>query len=267
LHQAAATISGTMPPDTIYRPGDQTKSPYRMVEKALTKGPNRAYPDCSQILDVFGCIIDCQDYAAMAAVVDAFADQHKSGTVQIARMKDRWKNPSEGGWRDLMLNIVVNGKVVFEVQVVLHAMLVARKALDAHTAYNQFRSFAEVFGLLELPMEIELAAAAEVSGDGGDGGVAGGAAGPAAAAAARISELEAENKRLVDEIAAMAAGKAAVEAEKAAADGRIATVEAEKAAVEAEKALADDRITTVEAEKAELAAKVESLQAQLTGRE
>jgi hypothetical protein len=245
LHQAAATISGTMPPDTIYRPGDQTKSPYRMVEKALTKGPNRAYPDCSQILDVFGCIIDCQDYAAMAAVVDAFADQHKSGTVQIARMKDRWKNPSEGGWRDLMLNIVVNGKVVFEVQVVLHAMLVARKALDAHTAYNQFRSFAEVFGLLELPMEIELAAAA----------------------AARISELEAENKRLVDEIAAMAAGKAAVEAEKAAADGRIATVEAEKAAVEAEKALADDRITTVEAEKAELAAKVESLQAQLTGRE
>jgi hypothetical protein len=221
-----------------------------MVEKALTKGPNRDYPDCSQILDVFGCIIECQDYAAMAAVVDAFADQHKSGTVSIARMKDRWNTPSEGGWRDLMLNIVVNGKVVFEVQVVLHAMLVARKALDAHTAYNQFRSFAEVFGLLELPMKV-VAGGGEVvdgEGDGGDEGDGWGAAGESAAATAtaRIFELEAENTRLVGEVAALAAGKAAVEAEKA---------------------LADDRNVGLAAEKAELAAKVESLQAQLTGRE
>jgi hypothetical protein len=51
-----------------YRPGDQTKSPYRMVEKALTKGTNREYPDCSQILDVIGCIIECQDFVAMATV-------------------------------------------------------------------------------------------------------------------------------------------------------------------------------------------------------
>ena len=235
-----------------------------MVEKALTKGPNREYPDCSQILDVFGCIIECQDYAAMAAVVDAFAEQHKSGTLSIARTKDRWKKVSEGGWRDLMLNIVVNGKVVFEVQVVLHAMLVARKALDAHTAYNQFRSFAEVFGLLELPMEIEVAAA-EGSGDGGDGWAAGCAAG--AAAAARISELEAQVARLVDDNAAMTASKAAVEAKVAAVEAEKTALAAGKTAVEAEKALADDRITTVEAEKAELAAKVESLQAQLTGRE
>jgi hypothetical protein len=326
--QAAAAISSTMPLTTTYRPGDQTKSPYRMVEKALTKGPNRAYPDCSQILDVFGCIIDCQDYAAMAAVVDAFADQHNLhemlkilrrygenvckfpsekkyrkiklsnamfcrawelpaarlilktsgwetgvkegwlvladgrsgaalvnavdatlsrlgalGQVQIARMKDRWKHPSGGGWRDLMLNIVVNGKVVFEVQVVLHAMLVARTALDAHTAYNQFRSFAEVFGLLEISMEIELAAA---DGNGDDswvvGDAAGGPAAVAAAAAARNSELEAENKRLIGEVAALAVGKAAVEATVGAGEAALATSDgmntalaAEKAAVEAER--------------------------------
>jgi hypothetical protein len=71
-----------------------------MVEKALTKGANREYPDCSKILDVFGCIIDCQDYAAMAAVVDAFTDQYKSGgvNISIARMKDRWDTrPMVGG--------------------------------------------------------------------------------------------------------------------------------------------------------------------------
>jgi hypothetical protein len=264
---------------TSYR--DQTKSPYRMVEKALTKGPNREYPDCSQILDVFGCIIDCQDYAAMAAGVDTFADQHKAGVVQIARMKDRWNTPSEGGWRDLMLNIVVNGKVAFEVQVVLHAMLVARKALDAHTAYNQFRSFAEVFRLLELSMGVVGGGGEELDGgrDGGDEGDSWGSTDESSAAAAptavsRIFELEAENKRLVGEVTALAAGKAAVEAEKAKveaekafADERIASVEAEKAAVEADKALAYDRIAAVEAEKAKLAAKVETLQAQLAGRE
>jgi hypothetical protein len=52
-----------------------------------------------------------------------------------------------------MLSIVVIG-VVFEVQVVLHAMLTARSTMDAHTACNQFRSFAEVFGLLELPTDL-----------------------------------------------------------------------------------------------------------------
>lgn len=53
-----------------------------------------------------------------------------------------------------MLNVAING-VVFEVQVVLHAMLVARKSLDAHKAYNQFRSFAEVIGLLDLSPQLE----------------------------------------------------------------------------------------------------------------
>jgi hypothetical protein len=281
--QAAAAISGAAPPTTIYRPGDQTKSPYRMVEKALTKGPNHEYPDCSQILDVFGCIIKCDDYAAMAAVVDAFTKQHTSGTVQITRMKDRWNTPSDGGWRDLMLNILVNGKVVFEVQVVLRAMLAARSAMDAHKAYNQFRSFAEVFGLLELPMEVVSAGDGGVMNgdngrDGGDGwtaGVVGGsaAAAAAAAAAARIFDLEAENKRLAGENAALEVSKAAVEASKAAveaskaiADGlnaeleaKVAAVEAEKAAVEAENVewllnaqWLDVRLDIVEREKAAL---------------
>lgn len=135
---------------------DQTKSPYRMIEKALTKGPNRGYPDCSKIFDVYGCIIVCLDYASMAVIVDAFAIHHvdhnkgetSSVPVQITRIKDRWTHPSAGGWRDLMLNVVVDN-VVFEVQIVLRSMYDARKVLDAHKAYNQFRSFHEVFQLLK----------------------------------------------------------------------------------------------------------------------
>jgi ankyrin repeat protein len=258
----------------IYRPVDQTKSPYRMVEKALTKGPNREYPDCSQILDVFGCIIECHDYAAMAAVVDAFVDQHKSGAVSIARMKDRWKNPSEGGWRDLMLNIVVNGKVVFEVQVVLHAMLVARSAMEAHTAYNQFRSFAEVFGLLELSMEVVATAAVDGGGkDGGDEWDAGAASGAAAATTtARVVELEAKVARLEGKVAA-------VEAEKAAADGWNTKLEAKVTALTAETAIAEAKVAAAvvseraaveierDADRQQFEAKVAELHTQLAARD
>lgn len=133
----------------IYRLGDQTKSPYRMFEKALTKGPDRDYPDCSNIFDVFGCIIECVDYTMMTAVVDAFAEQHKNGAIQMVRVKDRCTKPTEGGWRDFMLNIVIDG-VVFEVQVVHQAMRTVRSTLKAHAAYDQFRCFSEVFALLGL---------------------------------------------------------------------------------------------------------------------
>lgn len=128
---------------------EETKSPYRMFEKALTKGPNKDYPDCSTIFDVFGCMIVCSDYTAMTAVVDAFVKQHKDGAIQILRIKDRFAEPSGGGWRDLMFNIVID-TVVFEVQVVLKVMLKVRSNLDAHAAYDRFRCFSEVFALLEL---------------------------------------------------------------------------------------------------------------------
>lgn len=127
----------------------ETKAPYRIIEKSLTKGPNREYLDCSKVLDIFGCIIDCPDYVSMAAVVAAFAAKHQAGDLQLSRIKDRWTHPSSGGWRDLMFNLVIND-VIFEVQITHSKMLGARKGMDAHKAYNQFRSFAEIFNMLDL---------------------------------------------------------------------------------------------------------------------
>lgn len=133
----------------------ETKAPYRVIEKSLTKHPisDGSGLDCSRVLDVFGCLINCSDYVSMAAVVKAFATKHKSGELQLTRAKDRWTTPSSGGWRDLMLNLVING-VVFEVQIVHSKMLAARKGLDAHKAYNQYRSFAEVFDMLDLDAQL-----------------------------------------------------------------------------------------------------------------
>lgn len=188
---AAASIgsSGTAPtaaPTVIYRPNDETKAPYRVIEKSLTKGPNRAYPDCSKVLDVFGCIINCGDYTSMAAVVRAFAAKHASGELQLSRIKDRWTEPSSGGWRDLMLNVVVDG-VVFEIQVVHSKMLGARKGMDAHKAYNQFRSFVEIFDLLDLDTELDQVDFGLTGGSGGGGGAA---PGENAQLRAKVTQLE-----------------------------------------------------------------------------
>lgn len=173
--QAAADSGGNAAPTSIiYRPHNETKAPYRIIEKALIKGPNKQYPDCSKVLDIFGCMIVCADYISMAAVISAFAVRHKSRgakrtsghMLQLCRIKDRWAKPSSGGWRDVMLNVVVGG-VIFEVQIVLHAMLVARTALDAHKAYNQFRSFAEIFD----SMDLDCKGMDDVGCDAGDDGI------------------------------------------------------------------------------------------------
>ena len=225
----------------------ETKAPYRMIEKSLTKGPNKNYPDVSKVLDVFGCLIECADYDSMTAVIVAFADKHDAGELHMSRIKDRWTTPSSGGWRDLMLNLVVEG-VVFEVQIVHSKMLGARKGMDAHKAYNQFRCFAEVFDLLGIPM-LDGSAAPRAGSTGGsqqdcldgedgendDGDGAGRANTLAlehALAAALAAAAEAEASRAVAEqalAAATAAAAAAAAAARGAADVRIQRLEAELA--------------------------------------
>ena len=141
----------------------------------------------------------------MADVLDAFAMCHVEGDISISRVKDRWQHPSPGGWRDFMVNIVVDG-YAFEVQVVLKAMLVARTALDAHKAYNQFRSFQEVFQLLGIPSSSSsLASASAESDEGADG-----------ASPARVQRMEAEMAVLKRANAAQAEKIAALEAQVAA---------------------------------------------------
>lgn len=225
-----------------FRP--ETKAPYRIIEKALTKGPNPDYPDVSKVLDVFGCLIDCADYVEMAAVVQAFADQHNAGKIDIARVKDRWTTPSSGGWRDLMLNLVING-VVFEVQIVLRAMLGARKVLDAHKAYNQFRSFVEVFDLLDLSPELDQHAiggemvvrdTSSLSIDGGDDGVSG------------LAHHDGEVEELKRKLAASEEARVEAEAVRAVSDAALAVSEKQRIAAQDALAASTRRNVELEAE-------------------
>ena len=69
----------------------------------------------------------------------------------------------------------VNG-IVFEVQIVHTKMLGARTGMDAHKAYNQFRSFFEIFDMLDIDTKLDEVVVGEGGGSGGDGSGGDGAA-------------------------------------------------------------------------------------------
>ena len=82
----------------------------------------------------------------------------------MRRIKDRFTQPSGGGWRDLMVNLVVLGdegavRHVCEVQVAHEMMLTARKGLPGHEVYAVQRNAAEFIESCGLEAELRRAMA------------------------------------------------------------------------------------------------------------
>ena len=74
------------------------------------------------------------------------------------QVKDRFKHPSGGGWRDVMINFYVVGdgaKHVCEVQLVHKSLLTARKGLPGHVIYGVVRNATEVLEFLGLLIKSE----------------------------------------------------------------------------------------------------------------
>ena len=76
----------------------------------------------------------------------------------VVRVKDRFKHPSGGGWRDVMINFYVvsdGAKHVCEVQLVHKSLLTARKGLPGHVIYGIVRNATEVLEFLGLLIKSE----------------------------------------------------------------------------------------------------------------
>ena len=78
----------------------------------------------------------------------------------VVRVKDRFKHPSGGGWRDVMINFYVVGdgaKHVCEVQLVHKSLLTARRGLPGHVIYGVVRNATEVLEFLGLLLKLDRA--------------------------------------------------------------------------------------------------------------
>eukprot|EP00729_Bicosta_minor_P007791 gene7791-8950_t len=141
----------------------RTKALYRMIEKAILKGPTSASGldgildasaelDCSSILDVFGCLIVCSSWNSMENLIknmcDVLAVPSEGDGIEVhaasaCRIKNRWDETTNGGWKDLMVNVNID-TVVYEIQVVHEKLYNSRKVLDGHKAYSKYRCYNEL---------------------------------------------------------------------------------------------------------------------------
>ena len=65
--------------------------------------------ECERVCDVVRAMLVADDVATVCEILDAVAALSAAGVVRVVRVKDRFANPSAGGWRDVMINLVVCG--------------------------------------------------------------------------------------------------------------------------------------------------------------
>ena len=139
------------------------KATKRIVEKAaLRPGEGRGRTD--RVCDVVRAMLVAKDMRTVGAIAEALRALQAEGLVEVLRIKDRFAQPSGGGWRDLMVNLVVLGdegavRHVCEVQVAHEMMLTARKGLPGHEVYAVQRNAAEFIESCGLEAELRRAMA------------------------------------------------------------------------------------------------------------
>merc|ERR1711865_198813 len=75
--------------------------------------------------------------------------------IAVTKVKDRFQNPTDGGWADLLVNFVFIDDPnlhICELQVCHKDLLAVRKHMGGHEQYSEFRAISEIFEHLELPL-------------------------------------------------------------------------------------------------------------------
>ena len=119
---------------------DTLKKTSRMVEKGQLKATKKG--SVSGVKDVVRAMVTGKTMADVNVVIEIVIENHKAKKLELVRIKDRFiEAPSNGGWRDAMLNIVLEeesgNKHICEIQVVHHQMLNARKEMAGHVVVSR----------------------------------------------------------------------------------------------------------------------------------
>jgi Ran GTPase-activating protein (RanGAP) involved in mRNA processing and transport len=154
------------------------KKVFRVLQKHATRIDGDPH-DCQRACDIVRGSIVCTSMDGLLQVLHVLIAMHCSGSIAIARVKNRFANPTSAGWADAMLNFVVNGSDhVCELQLIHSEMLKARKEFGGHQAYAATREAAEVLEFAVMTLLGRMGGGGEGGGGGGGGG--GGADAPIA---------------------------------------------------------------------------------------
>ena len=115
----------------------------RVVEKAVYTKSDRA--DYSSVKDLVRAAIVCRSMAGIRRILELVVS---SDDVSIVRIKNRFANPTTGGWADISMNLVfdkhdVTSHVV-ELQIAHKMFWLVREDFNEHDAYGAFRQAYEI---------------------------------------------------------------------------------------------------------------------------
>jgi hypothetical protein len=134
------------------------KGAYRVIEKALKsmRGPLEALGTQWSYEKANDCArggIECDSMQQCTACIGWISGMQRAGTILLLKVKDRYSDPTDGGWSDfLVMFMFPNGAGQFvpcEIQIMHEKLLAARKGLKAHEAYDGFRAACETLALIE----------------------------------------------------------------------------------------------------------------------
>merc|ERR1711957_623869 len=100
--------------------------------------------------------------ASLLLVLQEILKMHRSGTIRLTRFKNRFLNPTSGGWADIVMNLFVLDDPrlhVFELQLVHRQMSVMRQQMGGHADYKVMRAATEITASLQttqLPQAMQL---------------------------------------------------------------------------------------------------------------
>jgi hypothetical protein len=138
----------------------------RMVEKlALTAGDKNWKPEL--LCDIVRGALEFENFGTMIGMVRLLRELDSeignagvtggiTDRICICRAKNRFGQPTSGGWADFMVNFYFEDdgdKHICEVQLVHAQMLLVRTEMGAHKTYGQFRGAKEILEMLGLNPE------------------------------------------------------------------------------------------------------------------
>jgi hypothetical protein len=138
----------------------------RVVEKMALSSEGKDWKP-ELLCDIVRGALECKDFATMITTERLLRDLDpklfdtgQTGDIEekicITRAKNRFGNPTSGGWADFMVNFYFEddgNQHICELQLVHSQMFGMRKNMGAHKTYAQFRGAKEILEMLGLNPE------------------------------------------------------------------------------------------------------------------
>lgn len=128
------------------------KGVLRMLEKLALEPDATKRGDVRQLRDVARCSIVASSTQQLTAVVQELCKQHRNSHIRILRVKNRFADPTLGGWRDVLLNAVFlqdAGLHIFELQLLHEKLALVRLEMGAHDDYDDVRAAKDILATLD----------------------------------------------------------------------------------------------------------------------